>query len=87
MALEKVVTEDKIEIVGPYKAVQIRTCTQVLEDGVELSAQATTGTSSWLVRTTAANQQKCKRFVQRFTRLKSSQPLKHHKETHHNGNI
>jgi Uri superfamily endonuclease len=38
MALEKVVTEDKIEIVGPYKAVQIRTCTQVLEDGVELSS-------------------------------------------------
>ena len=23
---------------GPYKAVQIRTCTQVLEDGVELSS-------------------------------------------------
>ena len=38
MALEKVVTEDKIEIVGQYKAVQIRTCTQVLEDGVELSS-------------------------------------------------
>ena len=36
MALEKVVTEDKIEIVGIHKAVQIRTCTQVLEDGVEL---------------------------------------------------
>jgi hypothetical protein len=39
MALEKVVTEDKIEIIGmTYKAVQIRTCTQVLEDGVELSS-------------------------------------------------
>mgnify|MGYP006086901239 CR=1 FL=1 len=38
MALEKVITEDKIEIVGVHKAVQIRTCTQVLEDGVELSA-------------------------------------------------
>jgi len=38
MALEKVVTEDKIEIVGVHKAVQIRTCTQVLEDGVELSS-------------------------------------------------
>ena len=36
--LEKVILEDKIEIVGPYKAVQIRTCTQVLEDGVELSS-------------------------------------------------
>ncbi len=38
MALEKVISEDKIEIVGPYKSVQIRTCTQVLEDGVELSS-------------------------------------------------
>ena len=37
MALEKVITEDKIEIVGDYKAVQVRTCTKVLEDGVELS--------------------------------------------------
>ena len=36
--LEKVISEDKIEIVGQYKAVQIRTCTQVLEDGVELSS-------------------------------------------------
>ena len=38
MALEKIVTEDKIEIVGDYKTVQIRTCTKVLEDGVELSS-------------------------------------------------
>jgi len=38
MALEKVVTEDKIEIVGDYKHVQVRTCTKVLEDGVELSS-------------------------------------------------
>ena len=38
MALEKVISEDKIEIVGDYKAVQVRTCTKVLEDGVELSS-------------------------------------------------
>ena len=38
MALEKVISEDKIEIVGEYKAVQVRTCTKVLEDGVELSS-------------------------------------------------
>jgi hypothetical protein len=38
MALSKVILEDKIEIVGIHKAVQIRTCTQVLEDGVELSS-------------------------------------------------
>ena len=36
--LEKKVSEDKIEICGEFKAVQIRTCTKVLEDGVELSS-------------------------------------------------
>ena len=38
MALEKIVSEDKIEIVGPYKHVQVRTCTKIMEDGVELSS-------------------------------------------------
>ena len=38
MALEKVISEDKIEIVGEFKAVQVRTCTKVMEDGVELSS-------------------------------------------------
>ena len=38
MALTKHVSQDKIEIVGDYKAVQVRTCTKVLEDGVELSS-------------------------------------------------
>jgi len=38
MALSKVISEDKIEIVGIHKAVQVRTCTKVLEDGVELSS-------------------------------------------------
>jgi len=38
MALEKVISEDKIEVVGDYKHVQVRTCTKVLEDGVELSS-------------------------------------------------
>ena len=38
MALTKVVTEDKIEIVGEFKSIQVRTCSKVLEDGVELSA-------------------------------------------------
>jgi len=38
MALTKEVTQDKIEIVGEYKAVQVRTKTAVMEDGVELSS-------------------------------------------------
>ena len=38
MALTKVITQDKIEVVGEFKHVQVRTCTKVLEDGVELSS-------------------------------------------------
>ena len=38
MALTKVITQDKIEVVGEYRAVQVRTKTAVMEDGVELSA-------------------------------------------------
>ena len=38
MALTKVVTQDKIEIVGEFKTIQVRTKTAVLEDGVEISA-------------------------------------------------
>lgn len=38
MALEKVISEDKIEIVGDFKILQIRTKTAVMEDGVELSS-------------------------------------------------
>ena len=38
MALTKEVTQDKIEVVGEYRAVQVRTKTAVMEDGVELSS-------------------------------------------------
>jgi len=38
MALTKHVSQDKIEIVGDYKAVQVRTKTAVMEDGIELSS-------------------------------------------------
>ena len=37
MALNKTVLEDKIEIVGIYKSIQIRTATVIDEDGLELS--------------------------------------------------
>jgi phage host-nuclease inhibitor protein Gam len=35
--ITKELVEDKIEIVGDYKAVQVRTATVISEDGVELS--------------------------------------------------
>ena len=37
MALTKTQIEDKIEVVGDYKHIQIRTATVIKEDGVELS--------------------------------------------------
>jgi len=37
MALEKLIIEDKIEIVSEWKHVQVRTATVVKEDGVELN--------------------------------------------------
>ena len=38
MALTKEVTQDKIEIVGVHKDIQVRTRTAITEDSVELSA-------------------------------------------------
>ena len=38
MALTKVITEDKIEVVGEHKNIQVRTKTSVMEDSVELSS-------------------------------------------------
>ena len=37
MAITKTTEEDKIEIVGPYKSIQVRTATVIKEDGVELT--------------------------------------------------
>ena len=37
MALTKTVEVDQVEVVGPYKHVQVRTATVVKEDGTELS--------------------------------------------------
>ena len=37
MALTKTTEEDKIEVVGQYKAVQVRTATVIKEDGKEIS--------------------------------------------------
>ena len=37
MALTEETVEDKIEVVGDYKAVQVRTATVIKRDGVEIS--------------------------------------------------
>ena len=37
MAITKTVVDDKIEVVGDYKSIQVRTATIIKEDGVELT--------------------------------------------------
>ena len=37
MSITKETVEDKIEVVGDYKTIQIRTATVIKEDGVEIS--------------------------------------------------
>jgi hypothetical protein len=37
MAITKSVVDDKIEVVGDYKSIQVRTATIIKEDGVELT--------------------------------------------------
>tara|TARA_S200002703_G_C3715002_1_gene219652 strand:+ start:495 stop:779 length:285 start_codon:yes stop_codon:yes gene_type:complete len=37
MAITKEIVEDKIEVVGNFKSIQVRTATIIKEDGVELS--------------------------------------------------
>ena len=37
MAITKRTEQDKIEVVGPYKMIQVRTATIIEEDGVEIS--------------------------------------------------
>ena len=37
MAITKEIIEDKIEVVGDYKTIQVRTATIIKEDGVELT--------------------------------------------------
>jgi len=37
MAITKRTEQDKIEVVGPFKMIQVRTATVIEEDGVEIS--------------------------------------------------
>ena len=37
MAITKTIVDDKIEVVGDYKSIQVRTATIIKEDGVELT--------------------------------------------------
>ena len=41
MAITKEIIEDKIEVVGPYKIIQVRYATVIKEDGKEISRSYT----------------------------------------------
>ena len=67
MALTEETVEDKIEVVGDYRAVQVRTATVIKKDGVEISRSfhrhvklPHKGCGSWATQTSLANLQKCK---------------------------
>ena len=43
MSLTKTTEEDKIEVVGTHKAIQIRTATVITENGTEITARSLRG--------------------------------------------
>ena len=51
MALEKTTTEDKIEVVGDHKHVQMREKVTVLDDGVEIGSSFNRDTLAPMTRT------------------------------------
>ena len=76
MSITKEIVEDKIEIVGDFKTVQVRTATVIKEDGVGLFIV----TLLMLVRTAQASQQKFKLSAQQYIVLKLLQHLKKTKQ-------
>ena len=75
MAITKEIVEDKIEVVGDYKAIQVRTATVIKEDGVGLQGLFI---DTWCnaQMTSASNQQKSKPFATLYGRMSLKQPIK-----------
>jgi hypothetical protein len=70
MALTEETVQDKIEVVGDYKAVQIRTATVISRDGVEISRSFSRHVVGPLDDITGQSQQKCKPYVLQFILMK-----------------
>ena len=65
MALTEETIQDKIEIVGDYKHVQVRTATVIKRDGVEISRSFHRHVVAPTL-TSQAKAQRCKLSVQRY---------------------
>jgi len=71
MALTEETLQDKIEVVGDYKAVQVRTATVIKRDGAEISRSfhrhvlqcSTKSGDTWATQTSLAKAQRCKAFA------------------------
>ena len=95
MALTETQVEDKIEVVGDHKHVQVRTATAIARDGTEISRSfhrhvlhcSTKSGDTWGDTDISDNQQKYKLSVMRFgqtqLRLHTKQQWMHKK--HHKG--
>ena len=66
MALTERTVEDKIEIVGDFKHIQVRTATVIERDGVEIAAHSA-AMSLHLTMTSQVKAQRCKPSVQPYT--------------------
>jgi hypothetical protein len=69
MALSESTIQDKIEIVGDYKHVQVRTATVISRDGVEISRAFSRHVVGPLM-TSQVRVQKCKPYVLQFILMK-----------------
>jgi hypothetical protein len=70
MALTEQTLQDKIEIVGDYKHVQVRTATVISRDGVEISRSFSRHVVSPLDDISGESVQKCKPYVLWFILMK-----------------
>jgi hypothetical protein len=75
MALTEATLQDKIEIVGDYKHVQVRTATVISRDGVEISRAFSRHVVSTRWMTSQVRVQKCKLFALWCILMKLKQPM------------
>jgi hypothetical protein len=76
MALTEETVEDKIEIVGDFKHVQVRTATVIKRDGVEIS-RSFTAMSLHQMQTCQVRALRYKPSQLRYTQTPLKQPMLH----------
>jgi hypothetical protein len=76
MALTEETVQDKIEIVGDYKHVQVRTATVIKRDDVEISRSFHRHVVAPMM-TSQVKALRCKPFALRYTQTPLKQPMLH----------